>query len=204
MEKTRLQNLVQHKSGGYYARLFLNGKEVWKSLKTKHFSVAEARLAEAQKEHRQRRGTKASASSAKMTFQQASELHLAQLDGKPNIKRRTKDYWHEIHEALPRSWPELADMQIRRITKTECREWAAKFSKTGSETRYNNSISFLRHVINVAVECGIVFTNVAECLERKAVKPKQLELPSLAQFAAFVAEMRVPKGRYSLAAGVVM
>ena len=45
-EKTRLQNLVRHKSGRYYARLFLNGKEIWKSLKTSHFSVAEAKLAE--------------------------------------------------------------------------------------------------------------------------------------------------------------
>ena len=29
-EKTKLQNLVRHKSGRYYARLFLNGKEIWK------------------------------------------------------------------------------------------------------------------------------------------------------------------------------
>jgi hypothetical protein len=54
-KKTKLQNLVRHKSGRYYARFYLNGKEVWKSLKTSHFSVAEAKLAEAQKEHRQRR-----------------------------------------------------------------------------------------------------------------------------------------------------
>ena len=46
MGKTRLQNLVRHKSGRYYARAFAGGKEVWKSLKTSHFSVAQARLAE--------------------------------------------------------------------------------------------------------------------------------------------------------------
>ncbi len=39
-EKTRLQKLVRHKSGRYYARLYLNGKEIWKSLCTAHFSVA--------------------------------------------------------------------------------------------------------------------------------------------------------------------
>ena len=55
-EKTRLGNLVRHKSGRYYARAFAGGKEVWKSLKTSHFSVAQARLAEFLKEpsaHRQ-------------------------------------------------------------------------------------------------------------------------------------------------------
>jgi hypothetical protein len=53
-ERTRLKNLILHKSGRYYARAFAGGKEVWKSLKTSHFSVAEAKLAEFLKEHRER------------------------------------------------------------------------------------------------------------------------------------------------------
>src|SRR5215813_2236250 len=48
-EKTRLNNLVRHTNGRYYARLYRNGKEKWQSLKTTHFSVAEAKLAELQK-----------------------------------------------------------------------------------------------------------------------------------------------------------
>ena len=59
-EKTKLQNLVRHISGRYYARLFLNGKEIWKTLKTSHFSVAETKLAELQKGNRERRGRPAS------------------------------------------------------------------------------------------------------------------------------------------------
>ena len=45
-QTTRLQNLLRHKSGRYYARAFADGKEVWKSLKTSHFGVAEAKLTE--------------------------------------------------------------------------------------------------------------------------------------------------------------
>jgi len=41
-ERTRFQNLIRHKSGDYYARAFAGGKEVWRSLKTSHFSVAES------------------------------------------------------------------------------------------------------------------------------------------------------------------
>jgi integrase len=44
--KTGKDNLVRHKSGRYYARVFGKGKEVWKSLRTSHYSVAQARLAE--------------------------------------------------------------------------------------------------------------------------------------------------------------
>ena len=54
-ERTRLQNLIRHRSGRYYARAFADGKEVWKSLKTSHFSVAEARLAEFLKQNREHR-----------------------------------------------------------------------------------------------------------------------------------------------------
>ena len=51
-QKTRKPNLLRHKSGNYYARAFNGGKEVWKSLHTSHYSVAEAKLAEFLKEHR--------------------------------------------------------------------------------------------------------------------------------------------------------
>lgn len=189
--------MVRHKSGGYYARMFLNGKEVWKSLKTKHYSVAESRLAEAQKEHRQRKGREASASSAKMTFGQAAALHLQRLDVKVTIKKGTRKYWREILAAILKSWPTLAETEVRRITATGCREWAARYAKDTSATRYNNSLALLRHVIAVAVESGVVFSNAADGMERKPVKPKKLELPSLSEFGAFIAEMQNGGGRDS-------
>jgi hypothetical protein len=67
-EKTRLQNLVRHKSGSYYARAFAGGKEVWTSLKTSHFGIAQAKLAEFLKEHRERVSNGNGEVSAKMTF----------------------------------------------------------------------------------------------------------------------------------------
>lgn len=196
-EKTRLQNLVRHKSGRYYARLYLNGKEVWKSLKTSHYSVAEARLAEAQQEHRQRRSVAGSISNPKITFEQAAELHFQRLDQNVSIKRRTREYWREIHAAILKSWPELAKTEIRQLTNAACREWAARHAKNTSATCYNNALALLRHVITVAVENGAVFSNAADKLERKPVKAKTLELPTLAQFAALIAEMRAGNGRFS-------
>jgi hypothetical protein len=52
--KERGFKIPRHKSGRYYARAFAAGKEVWKSLKTSHFSVAQAKLAAFLKEHRER------------------------------------------------------------------------------------------------------------------------------------------------------
>ncbi len=106
-EKTRLQNLVRHKSGRYYARLFLNGKEIWKALKTSHFSVAEARLAVVLKEHRERKGKEIDASNAKMTFGEAASLHMQRVADDVSIKRRTRQYWKETLDALARLYPFL-------------------------------------------------------------------------------------------------
>lgn len=192
-EKTPQHGMVKHKSGGYYARFFLNGKEVWKSLKTKHYSVAKARFAEAENEHRQRRGTIQSASSEKMTFAQAAELHFQNLANKVTIKGSTRKYWKEILAAVLKSWPSLGSMEVRKLTLKACREWAARHATEVSSTRYNNAISLLRHVIAVAAENGVVFNNVAASLDRKTVRAKKLELPSLKKFGEFIAAMRARK-----------
>lgn len=196
-EKTRLQNLVRHRSGRYYARLYLNGKEIWKSLKTAHFSVAEAKLAEVQREHRKHKGKEVDPANAKMTFAQAAALYMRRVDENPNLKRRTRKYGHETLEALLKSWPELSLSEIRRITATACREWATRYAKTFCASRHNATISLLRRVIAVGIENGVIYSNPADGLERKAVKPKRLELPTRAQFAAFIAEMRSAHSRDS-------
>ena len=100
-ERTRLQNLVRHKSGRYYARAFAGGKEVWKSLKTSHFSVAEARLAEFLKEHRERVSNGNGEVSAKMTFGEAAAIHLRNLDD--NVTHQTAHTRLLATDVLPRS-----------------------------------------------------------------------------------------------------
>lgn len=198
-EKTKLANLVRHRNGGYYARLFINGKEVWKSLKTKTFSIAEVRLTTARKEHRERKARNAPAASAKMTFGQAAEAHRKNLDAKVNLKRRSRDYWREIHEGLFRNWPELENTEVKALSESACTHWAAVFAKKSSATRYNNTIAFLRHALEIAVKSGVIYSNPANVLERKAVKNKHLELPTLKQFSEFLTAIRNSRSRYAKA-----
>jgi integrase len=189
-EKTRLNNMVRHTNGRYYARLYLNGKEIWKSLKTSHFSVAEAKLAELQQSHRENRGKEVDAGNAKMTFGEGTSLHMKRLDERVTIKKRTKKYWKETLEALIRSWPDLPKREIRRITPELCRDWSTRYAKVASDNRYNNSVSLLRHIFDLAIELGVIHSNPAAALERVTVRSKKLELPTLAKFAEFIAEMR--------------
>jgi integrase len=196
-ERTRLQNLIRHKSGRYYARAFAGGNEVWKSLKTSHFSVAQAKLAEFLKEHRQRVSNGNGEVSAKMRFGEAAAIHLRNLDDNLNIKPRTRDYWRECLAALKKSWPGLNETEIRKITQADCKKWASAYAKTASPTRYNNTVAILRHVLNVAVECGVVYSNAAAVVKRAAVRGKQISLPTIEKFNSLLAEMRAGHGRHS-------
>ena len=197
-ERTRLQNLVRHKSGRYYARAFAGGKEVWKSLKTSHFSVAEARLAEFLKEHRERVSNGNGEGSAKMIFDEAATIHLRNLDGNPRIKSSTRKYWRECLTALQKSWPGLNETEIRKITQGNCKEWARTYGKKVSPTRYNGTISLLRHVLNVAVEAGVIDSNAAAAVKRAPVRCKEIKLPSVDKFNALIVEMRAGHSRDSI------
>ena len=190
-EKTRLKNLVRHKSGGYYARAFAGGKEVWKSLKTSHFSVAQARLAEFLREHRQRIGNGGGGGiSARMTFGEAAAIHLRNLDDNMRIKPKTRIYWRQRLVALRKSWPgNLEETSIRRITPADCKKWAVAFAKKTAPSSVNNTISVLRHILNVAVEAGVIYSNPAAGLKNAPLRGKEVPLPSTAEFNALIAEM---------------
>jgi integrase len=197
-ERTRLQNLIRHKSKRYYARAFAGGKEVWKSLKTSHFSVAEAKLAEFLKEHRKRRSNGNGEVSAKMTFGEAAAVHLRNLDDNLRIKPRTRDYWRECLAALQKTWPGLSETEIRKITQADCKKWATAYAEKASPTRYNNTVSVLRHVLNVAVEFGVVYRNAAAAVKRAPVRGKEIALPTIDKFNAMIAEMRAGHSRDSI------
>ena len=197
-ERTRLQNLVRHKSGRYYARAFAGGKEVWKSLKTSHFSVAQAKLVEFLKEHRKRVSHSNGEVSAKMAFREAADIHLRNLDDNPRIKPRTRHYWRQRFAALIKSWPSLNETEIRRITAMDCKKWASSYAKIASPTNYNNTAAILRHVLSVAIEAGVIYSNPAAAVKRAPVRCKEIKLPSIDKFNALVAEMRAAHSRDSI------
>jgi integrase len=195
--RTGHRNLIRHKSGCYYARAFAGGKEVWKSLKTSHYSVARARLAEFLKEHRERASNGNGGVSTKMTFGEAAAIHLRNLDDNLRIKPSTRDYWRRRLLALIKSWPGLNEAEARKITHVACKEWASTYGKKVSPTNYNNTIALLRHVLAIAIEAGVIYTNPAAVLKRAAIRGKEIALPSTDKFNALLAEMRNGHSRYS-------
>jgi integrase len=132
-----------------------------------------------------------------MTFGEAAAIHLRNLDHNLRIKPSTRDYWRRRLLALVKSWPGLNETEVRKITQVACKEWASTYGKKASPTNYNNTIALLRHILAIAIEAGVLYSNPAAPLKRAAIRGKEIALPSIDKFNALLAEMRNGHSRYS-------
>ena len=132
-----------------------------------------------------------------MTFGEATAIHLRNLDNNLRIKPSTRDYWRRRLLALIKSWPGLNETEVRKITQLACKEWASTYGKKASPSNYNNTIALLRHVLAIAIEAGVLYSNPAAVLKRAAIRGKEIALPSIDKFNALLAEMRNGHSRYS-------
>jgi integrase len=189
-QKTQYANLIRYvPSGTYYARIRIRGKLLRKSLNTDLISVAKLRLNDLEKAERQALENKNALGNGKMTFGQAAEIYRQRVQGDASLKPRTKEYYGQRIAALLKSWPGLLSLELRRVTKPDCLTWAATFGADTSPTAFNHTISILRGIIEVGVECGARYDNPARFIKRVSERSKKLHLPDFNQFLRFVEEI---------------
>lgn len=226
--KTKTQGLMRHKTGRYYARLYLGDKEKWVSLRTDILEVAKAKFRTdegvlAIREH-QVRGV--SVQSEPFTFAQAKAKYLERLEGEValgQMKPGTLAYWKTVLNTIESSWLQtmeqtLSDQQVDQIKSADCKKWAAAYLKTPSkrESRkasgaksisaryYNNSIFALRGVFVEAMEAGHLHRNPAEGIGTARVLGTKLNLPTKMQYHKLIAAVRAGTHRTTTAAGDVI
>jgi integrase len=188
-QKTPYANLIRYvPSRTYFARIRIQGKLIVKSLKTDSIAVAKLRLGDLEKDERQNAEHRAAVTTGKMTFGDCLTLHRDRLQADPNFKPRTKEYYEYRTKALLKSWPGLNEQDVRKITKSDCLNWAAKFRTGVSPSSFNHTIVLLRHVFEIGVEAGARYDNPARFIKASAERLTQLRLPEPDQFAAFVKE----------------
>jgi integrase len=89
----------------------------------------------------------------------------------------------------------LEKTNVRDISKQNCLDWAAKYK--GSATAFNNTALVLRMVLDIAIESGVIYENSARHITRRAIKPKELQLPDNAKFVELVHAIQNAGGRFS-------
>ena len=175
----------------------MKGKLIRKSLKTDLLTVGKLRLADFEKQERQRAESTDSVSAGKMTVNDAIELHRRRVAGDASLKPRTRQYHDQRIAALLKSWPGLEKKEIRSVTKTDCLNWAAKLGGKMSATAFNHTIGILRLLVEIGIEMGARYDNPARFIKRASERPKPLTLPEPEQFERFVSELENGKGRDS-------
>jgi integrase len=202
-ERTPVTNLLRNgQSGTYYARIKISGKQKWRTLDTKVFTVAKLRLADVKREERSKASMPATSSAAAETATaRYIQIHRERVVNKAGLKDVTRSRLEIAVKALLKTWPDLPTRDVRRITAEDCREWAARALRDGtgfvppgakpnrrgmSASSLNKTMDVLRSVLEIAKEHGLIYHNVAAEMEKKPVPMKRLVLPTVAQFHAIV------------------
>jgi integrase len=186
-QKTPYANLVRYKSSGmYFARFRVRGKLIRRGLKTRQISVAKLRLADLEKQERQRAEHQTAVADGVMAFADALAIYKQRLAGDGSLKPRSKVYREERIAALLKSWRGLDKTDIRKISKSDCLAWAADFGQKAAPSNFNNTVGTLRLILEVGVEAGARYDNPARFIKRLRVLPKKLQLPSQDEFLALV------------------
>jgi site-specific recombinase XerD len=204
--KTKVQGLMRHKTGTYYARLFMAGKEKWVSLKTHSLEVAKGKMRadEQVNDIREAQGRKEDIRKGKMTVSAAVELykkHVAHRVILRKIKPSTQEFWNTVLNSIQLSWPDLAESQVCDITAEECKEWFGHFALENSAPYSNNTLGCLKKVFDQAVNEGVIFRNPLGRLERVTVRTPKLDLPSREQYFDIVQRVRQSGHRTAQDAG---
>ncbi|HVU09077.1 MAG TPA: site-specific integrase [Verrucomicrobiae bacterium] len=149
------------------------------------------------REERQRASAQKAVARGKMTFADALQTYRERLQGDHSLKDRSKAYREERITALLKSWPDLAQTDVARISKANCLTWAAEYGRAASPSAFNNTVGTFKLILAIAVEAGARYDNPAIHIKRKKVRQKLLQLPSQKQFVELVTTIRNGEGGWA-------
>ena len=209
-EKTKVQNLVRHRSGRYYARMFGNGKQRWKSLGTAVLEVAKCRLRDVLKADTERAYIPREPSAGRMTMAGAIAILETEIAAsrpmrpgkKVAIQNSSALYRRQTIISLRASWKEVVgedfdSTEVRKITKTKVDDWAAVYRQRMSATRFNNGLGTFRRLLEIALDRGEIHQNPAARVARSNRPPKETYTPTRSEFLALVSAIRSAQSRYA-------
>lgn len=222
IEATNTQNLIRDgDSGIYYVRVKIAQRSYLRSLETESATTAKLRLPDKLKEIRDSvpQGEALGPLNRDSTFADAVEVYTKFVNENGRWKATTKEARLRPFGTLRRNWPELFEMQIRRVTYGAIRKYMADFEggrwphlphRAKSKTVAGNSASSvnklnacLREVFAVAVKAHVIAKNPANDLEAIPSKKKILHLPNKEQFKKIVLHVRTKAGRGRIAGDLV-
>lgn len=209
-ERTAVQNLLRNrKSGRYYGRWTISGKQKWVALDTDVFTVAKLRLADEAAKISRVRNMGSAVASGTATMGELMQTLLTRIAENSELRPATKVSWQTAVRKIEKTWPELAAMKPASVTPAAVEAWAHRFKAEGTNFRPNGSktickgnsarsvnraIDALARAFDIAIEQGALHRNPAKVTPKsgrlkKRVTHQRLTLPSREELARLFAAM---------------
>lgn len=209
-ERTSMQSLLRNrKSGRYYGRWKIAGKQKWIALDTDVLSVAKLRLNDAASKIGRLRGSAAAVTAGAGTMLDLLVLYEESSKGHSELRPASITARLTALKKVRKTWPELAGMKPAQVTPGAVATWASRFKAEGtrftppgartvrkgnSATSVNAAIDTLRRIMDIALERGAIHTNPVTVKPRegrlkKKITKKRLILPSKSELHRIFAAM---------------
>lgn len=186
-KSTRVTNLVRRHGRAYYAQVKIAGKVYRRSLETVKLDIAKIKLPIVLMEVRASAGAPKGDDLGRLRG--ALEMwHAGQLV-RPELKESSKRYNTRLTVTLRETLP--LDAAVDGFGPGEAAAWWAVVAGKYHATYANNTLGWLKHVLEVQVEAGHRMVNPAAKLKRMKIIREHRELPSPEDFAKVVADIRV-------------
>jgi integrase len=200
-ERTAVQCLLRNrKSGRYYGRWVISGKQKWVSLDTDVFSVAKLRLTDEASKVGRRRGSRNAVETGAGTVGDLMAVYEERTKANADLRPTSIASRLVALKKVRKTWPGLAALKPSQVTHPAVVAWVSRFKAEGtgyvppgaktalqgnSPTSVNRAIDTLRRLMDIALERGAIFTNPVsikptEGRLKKKVQRKELILPSTA------------------------
>lgn len=223
IEGTDTRNLVRDgETKIFYARIKIQQRIYVRSLETNKITTARVRLADKLKEIRESVPSQLNTSGAlelKARFGEVAQVYRSQVGQAHRLAESSVEAKLRPLTVLQRTWPQLFEMEIRRISAAALEAYMADFergkwpykphnakSKTvagNSPSQINKLRACLRNIFAIAVKSGVIAQNPARELKAARVERKLLNLPTREQFTQIVSHVRNKAGRGRIAGDLV-
>lgn len=215
-ETTSVQHLLRdNKSGRFYGRWTVAGKQIWRKLDTDVFTVAKLRLADEISKVERLRAGRTAVQSGKGTVADLLQIDRDRTDANTELKPATIAAREGARRKILKTWPGFERLKPNQVTPAAVQAWATRFKATGtnytppgattvirgnSATSVNRAIDTLRRLMDIALERGAIHTNPVAVKPttgslKKKVTRKKLMLPSSSDVTALFAAIEANGSR---------
>ncbi len=172
-------------TGGFYARVWVRGKEIRRSLATKDWQLAKRRLRDLRKDLE-----KLDNEASKTTVAAYLETFLASSQHK---SKSTRQKFEAVAKRMHDEWPDGTGQKIRDVKPSDVLRWLKFQRERFASSTYNEFVQFIRRFFESAVKDRIIIESpAADVVQAKRETPIR-DTPTWEQFRAIVTEIRAQK-----------